>query len=126
MDDRSTESLHISYRDMTASPALDATIRRKAAKLNRVCDRIIDCRVIVEYPHVHAHKARHYVVRLHLVVPGVDIEAGRDHTLDSSHENPYVAVRDAFRAARRQLERYAKRRRSERHDGGDDERWVAA
>lgn len=50
-------------------------------------------------------------MRLLLVVPGPDIVVSRDHALDGAHEDVYVTIRDAFRAARRQLEDLVRRQR---------------
>jgi cold shock CspA family protein len=38
------------------------------------------------------------------VVPGGEIVVNRNHPLDHAHEDVYVAMRDSFDAARRQLE----------------------
>jgi len=46
-----------------------------------------------------------------LKVPDEEIVVSREHDLHHSHADPYVAIRDAFDAARRQLEDYARRRR---------------
>ena len=43
--------LQISFRNMDPSPAVEARIREKAAKLERFHDRIIGCTVVVEAPH---------------------------------------------------------------------------
>lgn len=122
------ESLRITYRDITPTPALEATIRRKAAKLARLCERLERCHVVVSYPHAHAHGARHYLVQVQVTVPGAEITAGRDHNEDATHENPYVAVRDAFKAVRRTLERAGHRRRGVgRHrEDSDGDPWTVA
>jgi cold shock CspA family protein len=46
-------------------------------------------------------------------VPGPNIEVSHDHDLDGAHEDAYVAIRDAFHAARRQLEDHARRMRQD-------------
>lgn len=48
-----------------------------------------------------------------VAVPGPDIKVSRDHSLDGAHEDLYVAIRDAFRAARRQLADLARRQRAD-------------
>jgi hypothetical protein len=42
-------------------------------------------------------------VRIDLTVPGAELVVSRDPELDHGHEDVYVAIRDAFDAARRQL-----------------------
>ena len=93
--------LEISFRNMDPSPAVEARIREKAAKLERFHDRIIGCTVVVEAPHRSQHKGKLYSVRL------VD----RAKPVDHAHEDVYVAVRDAFNAATRRLEDQVRKRR---------------
>lgn len=99
--------LHISFRDMQASPALEAFIGEWLAKLERVHDRIERCDVVIERPHQHHRQGQRLRVRITLAVPGPDIVVSHDHALDGAHEDAYVAIRDAFMAARRQLEDHA-------------------
>lgn len=99
----------ISFRDIDPSPAIEARIREKIAKLDRFFDRAIACKVVVEARHHHQHKGRLYNVRIHLAVPGEDLLVGREHKLDHAHEDVYVAIRDAFDALRRQLQDQVRR-----------------
>ncbi len=103
--------VQITFRNMSPSEALEANVREKAQKLERYYDGIMSCRVIVEAHHKHHHKGNLYHVRIDLTVPGQELVVSREPVEDHSHEDVYVAVRDAFDAARRQLEDYARRRR---------------
>ncbi|HEX7842279.1 MAG TPA: HPF/RaiA family ribosome-associated protein [Kofleriaceae bacterium] len=105
--------LMIRFRDMEPSPATEEFIRRWASKLETVYDRIERCEVVIERPHQHHHQGQRYRVRVTLAVPGPDVEVSRDHALDGAHEDLHVAIRDAFRAARRQLEDHARRMRAD-------------
>lgn len=106
-------ALHLSFRDMEPTPALDAFVRHWVEKLDRIYDRIERCDVVVEWPHQrHRHGQRAHV-RVTLAVPGPDLVVSHDHALDGSHEDVYVAIRDAFRAARRRLEDHARRERQD-------------
>lgn len=105
--------LTISFRDMDPSPAIEEFVRRWASKLETIYDRIERCQVVIERPHQHHHKGQRYRVRVSLGVPGPDIEVSHDHALDGAHEDLHVAVRDAFRAARRQLEDHVLRQRDD-------------
>ena len=69
--------LKITFRDMAPSPAIEANIREKAAKLDSLYDRIMSCRVIVEAPHRHHHKGKTYEVRIDLTVPGGELVINR-------------------------------------------------
>ena len=48
-------------------------------------------------------------VRIDLTVPGEEIVIGREPGHDHAHEDVYVAIRDAFDAAKRQLQDHARR-----------------
>ena len=96
--------LQISFLGMEPSPVIEARIREKAAKLERFSDRIVGCRVTVEAPHRHHRHGKLYNVRIDLSVPGKDVFVGRSGPLNHAHEDVYVAIRDAFNAAGRQLQ----------------------
>jgi len=100
--------MQITLRNIDHSDALEAHIRNKAKKLESFFDHIVSCRIVVELPHNHKHQGRAFIVRLDINVPGREIVVNRDR-----HEDVYVALRDAFDAARRQLEDYLQRRRGE-------------
>jgi ribosomal subunit interface protein len=103
--------VQITFRDMSPSEALEANVREKAQNLNRFYDGIMGCRVVVEARHKHHHKGNLYHLRIELTVPGQEVVVSREPVEDHSHEDVYVAIRDAFDAARRQLEDYARRHR---------------
>lgn len=93
---------------MDPSTALESFAHRWATKLANVYDRIERCEVVIERPHQHQRQGQHVRVRVTVSVPGPDIVVS-DHAPDGAHEDAYVAVRDAFRAARRQLVAHARR-----------------
>ncbi len=97
----------ITFRDLPASEAVEAKIRQQIEKLNRFYDHIISCRVIIEVLHKHHHQGRIYHVRIDLTVPGRELVINRHPSQHQSHENLYVAIRDAFAAAQRQLKSYS-------------------
>jgi hypothetical protein len=49
-------------------------------------------------------KERCYRVRVELVMPAGSVLVGPDHPANLPHEDVFVAIRNAFRAARRELE----------------------
>jgi ribosomal subunit interface protein len=105
--------LQVSFRNMDPSPAVERRIRSKAAKLERFHGRIVGCTVVVEAPHRQHRKGKLYNVRVDISLPGKDVVVDRAKPLDHSHEDVYVAIRDAFDAATRRLEDHARRRRGE-------------
>lgn len=105
--------LQIAFRDIPPSEALEADIRKKVAKLEQIFDRIMSCRVVVEAPHGHHNKGRLYHVSIDLTVPGEELVVNRSAEKNHAHENAYVAVRDAFNAARRMLQDFVRKQRGE-------------
>ena len=105
------EQVQITYRDVTPTPSLDRNIRRRAARLTRYCSDIVNCRIAVEAPHRSQRKGRRFHVRIDLTVPGAELVVGRHPERSPAHEELAVSLRDAFRAARRELCDYARIRR---------------
>jgi cold shock CspA family protein/ribosome-associated translation inhibitor RaiA len=127
--------LHVTFRNMAASAAIEANVKEKAAKLASLYEGILDCRVIVEAPHRHHRKGKSFNVCIDLTVPGAELVINREpkrlkpaklddpelpetamveHHAPSkhaAHEDVYVAIRDAFNAAARKLQDYVRRRR---------------
>ena len=94
--------LQITIRGMPHSDALDSRIREKAAKLEEFHPRITSCRVTVEEMKKHQQQGREFQVGIDVRVPGKEIVVNRVHA-----EDVYVALRDAFDAAKRQIDELA-------------------
>jgi ribosome-associated translation inhibitor RaiA len=86
------------FRDMPSSPSLQAAAERWVARLEQVSDRIVGCHVSIEKPHHHRLHGSPFQVNIVLNVPGANIAVS-----NQLNEDAYVALADAFRAARRQL-----------------------
>jgi ribosomal subunit interface protein len=95
-------SLQINFRGMEVSAALEQLIRDKTAKLEQFHPNVTGCRVVVDKPHHHKAQGEHFIVSIDVSVPGANIVANHAH-----HEDVNVALRDAFLAARRQLDEHA-------------------
>jgi len=100
--------MQITIRDIEHSEALETHIREKVTKLDEFFTHIMSCRVVVEMPHKHHHQGKQFNVRIDIGVPGNEIVVNRDHS-----EDVYIALRDAFSAAKRQLEDYARKIRGD-------------
>jgi ribosome-associated translation inhibitor RaiA len=99
--------LQISLRGIAPSDTLVKGIRDKAQKLEHFYDRITGCRVALTLDARHQRQGKQFSVHVGVKVPGGAIEVTREHD-----QNIHVALRDAFDAARRQLEDYARERRA--------------
>lgn len=100
--------LQITMRGVGHSAALEAEIRERAAKLEQFYPRITSCRVAVEEFARHHRQGRQFTLRIEVHVPGRQIVITRDR-----HEDVYVALREAFDAAKRQLEELIRERRGD-------------
>src|SRR3569623_1895932 len=105
----------ISFHNTERSEFLEADIRERIAKLEEFFDGIVKCRVVVELPHKHQQQGSEFQVRIQLAVPRRERVADR-HT----HEDAFVAVREAFDALKRQLEDYVRELRGQvkHHENG--------
>lgn len=103
--------LQITFRHMDPSPAVEARIRKLAARFDRFSEHIMRCHVIIQPPPHHQHQGGLYDFRIDITLPDKEIAIRHARPADHAHEDPYVALRDAFRAARRKLEDYERKRR---------------
>ena len=100
--------LQITARNFDLTETIEDAIREKARKLDLFYDQIMRCRVLVEAPHRHHHKGVLFNTRIDITVPGGEIVIKRE-----PHEDLYVSIGDAFRAAKRQIEDYTRQQRGD-------------
>lgn len=123
--------VQITYRNLQSSPAIEARIHEEIAKLETFYHDIVSCRVAVELPHQHHERGNAFHVCIDLSVPGAEIVVKHEPTLHKSlrkieaerakknaetlapHKDVYVALRDAFKTARRELQDYVRRHRGQ-------------
>lgn len=99
--------IKITSRDFALSEAFEDEIREKAVALETYYPRLSSCEVTVEAPALEHHrKGGPYLVRIRLTVPGLELNINRNPEHELSQ-----AIREAFDAARRQLEDYAREQR---------------
>jgi len=97
--------LDIRFEGIEHSDFVEGRIREEVEKLEQFFDKIISCRVVVYLPHKKKNKGNLFAVRIFLSLPGgKTIKVDRHPGQHQAHEEPYVAIRDSFQAARRQLQ----------------------
>jgi ribosomal subunit interface protein len=94
-------NLQITFRDMPHSDAVETHVARCAAKLQRLCERIIACRVMVEAPHRHRTHGKRYHCRIDITVPGGELVVGKNPSDNLQHEDMHAAIDGAFEDAER-------------------------
>jgi ribosomal subunit interface protein len=98
----------ITLKNVPHSEAVEARIRDKMAKLDQFYDRIMGCRVAVEESQRRHHQGKLFSVHVGITVPGKELVVNK-----VENEDLYVAVRDAFDAAKRQLEEHSRKQRGD-------------
>jgi cold shock CspA family protein/ribosome-associated translation inhibitor RaiA len=106
--------LEVTFRHMPHSRAIEAAVRERAAKLALLYPRITSCRVMVETSHHGPTRASamHHV-RVEVRVPDGELVARCEPAREHFHADVYVALRDAFNRAGREIEDYARVRRGD-------------
>lgn len=100
--------LEITFRGMDRSEAVEAEIRKHVESLEHFCDRIISCHVTLSLPHRHQHQGKLFEVKILISVPQKELVVSRHPQDDQTHTDAHIALRDAFKAMRRELEDYVR------------------
>ena len=121
----------IVFHGISSSTALETEVRERIAWLEKFYDDIVSCRVVVEVPDRHHSAGRHFRVNVELTVPGETIvvshepsrhaalkdadvaEHAKVEDVQTVHRHARAAIHDAFNAARRRLQDFARRQRGD-------------
>jgi ribosome-associated translation inhibitor RaiA len=105
--------LQITFRHMTGSRIFENRIHELARRLEKFSSRIVRCHVVIQQPHQHSVQRHLFDVHIDLTLPSCVIAIHRSHAEDRAHADPYVALRDAFDAAKRRLQEHEREIRGE-------------
>ncbi len=126
-----TLPLQITFRNMKHSTEVEDWIRAEADKLETFYHRIVGCRVAIEVPHRHHKKGKPLHIRIDLILPGKEIVVKREPVVihrapvngeaaasshvqaKSPHGDLQMVIHDAFKAAARSVQDFARRQRGE-------------
>jgi hypothetical protein len=100
--------IQITFRHMLPSRVFEDRIRHLAQRLEKFSTRITSVYVVVEKPHQSRAQGGLFDVHVSVCVPGNFIVVRRSHSADPEHSNAWIALRDAFNAAKRSLQDYEK------------------
>lgn len=100
--------LQISFDGIAHSNALYNAVREKAEKLDHYHRHVVSCRVVLGLAGKHKKHGKQFSAHIDLKVAGSEIAITREHD-----EDVQIALRDAFDAARRRLEDYARTQRGD-------------
>lgn len=125
-----TLPIQVTFRNTEPSGRLEAVVHKEAAKLEKFYPRIMSCRVSIELPEHRRRFGTLHRIRIDLGLPGGELvvksepnlrdsipeearKATKQLEVNTPHKHIELAIRDAFRSARRQLEDYARRQRGD-------------
>jgi cold shock CspA family protein/ribosome-associated translation inhibitor RaiA len=104
--------LNMTFRNVRKDAAIEGLIHKQAAKLERICDYIVSCRIAVEKPQEHQRSGNPFRVRIELMVPPEhELVVIRDSSEGDLHEELSTVIRHAFAAMRRQVSKLVEKQR---------------
>ena len=106
-----SNDFQIVFHNIDQSDAITDNVNKRIEKLNRYSNDIMGGRVVLDSPHNHHHKGKVYSVVLEIHTPNKEIVVNENKHDNHAHEDLYVAIRDAFNAAERQLKSIDKKKR---------------
>jgi len=101
--------VQVTFHHIDTSAALEEAIRERASKLDRYHPNVLSCRVVVTGQTKRHQQGNQFSLRLDVRVKGQEFAITRM----GNSEDPFVAVRNAFEAAQRQIEEHARTQRGE-------------
>jgi ribosomal subunit interface protein len=101
--------LQVLFHGVDRSAAVEEHVGEKVAKLEHLFPQITACRVTIALPHNRQQQGKRFDVRIDVSVPGKELVVNRER----GDEDMYISLRDAFDAARRQLDAHAREQRGE-------------
>ena len=120
----------IAFHGIAPTAELEAEVRERIAWLGKFYEDIVSCRVVVDVPDRHQSAGRHFHVNIELTVPGGEmivighepsrhaalkdahaVEHAKVDDVQNVHRHARAAIHDAFDAARRRLQDFARRQR---------------
>ncbi len=114
--------IEISYRGVAKSDEIETLVRDKAARLDKFCDHVSRCDVIIEQPNHAQHSGSPFRVRIDVTVPPHhELVADEKPTKHEMHEPLTKVIGDAFRSMERQLKELTARQHHKvktHEDGG--------
>ncbi len=111
--------LEISFHNLQPSPAVETSIRRRVAKLEKIYNRLVGCRVSVESLHNQHRTGNICEVHIEMMVPGGTLVVSREphHPKERfAHPRVHGSLRQAFHAAEAQLKSFKAQQRGQVKD----------
>lgn len=107
-----TNDFQIVFHNIDQSEAIIDNVNKRISKLQRFSNDMIGGRVVLDSPHNNHAKGKVYSVTVEIHTPNKEVVVNQDKHDNHAHEDLYVAIRDAFNAAERQLKAAGKKPRN--------------
>lgn len=108
-----SNEFQVVFHNIDQSAALSESVQKRIDKLRRFSSDIIGGRVVLDSPHNNQHKGKVYSVAIEIHTSNKPVVVTQEQHDNHAHEDLYVAIRDAFNAAERQLKSVDKKHRKE-------------
>ncbi|MGI0488250.1 HPF/RaiA family ribosome-associated protein [Pantanalinema rosaneae CENA516] len=120
-------ALEITYRDVEKTAAIEALIHEKVARLERLCDYISNCQIVLEKIHDRPKQGSPFRVRIDLTVPPNHELVADSHPGDrTQYPDIDTVIRDAFSKIERQLKELTRQQRESEKAKGSGIQETAA
>lgn len=112
--------LEISFHGLSRSESLERQIRQDAAKLEKVCDGLISCRVGIKQDQKSRSTANSFRIRIEMrCPPNRNLVITHKSGVKEAAEDLPTAVKHAFQSARRRLKQVMEKQQAITARGDD-------
>jgi len=106
--------LEISFQGLSRSESLEQLIRKDAAKLERVCDDLISCRIGIKLNQKSRNTANPFRIRIEMrFPPNNNLVVTHNSGIKEAADDLPTAVKNAFKTAQRRLKRLVEKQQAE-------------
>lgn len=104
----------VTFKGVNKTPELEEFVNHRIAKLEKICDYMISCRVTVEQPQKYVETGNKYRVRIDMTVPpGHELVATEPAGKGDMHDPLHTVIIKTFNAAERRLKKLTQLQRGE-------------
>ena len=101
--------LELSFRNTDSSPAVEARVRERVARLEQFFSHLTSCRVTIGAPPRKGGGSQVFQVTIEMGVPRKGELVVKNDDRDERHKDVYMALGETFDTAERRLRKFAER-----------------
>jgi cold shock CspA family protein len=107
--------LEISFHGLSRSESLEQLVREDAAKLEKVCDDLVSCRVGIKLDQKSRNTANPYKIRIEMrFPPNNNLAVTHKSGIKEAADDLPTAVKNAFKSAHRRLKQAVEKQQGDR------------